>query len=48
MYDTLADLITPNYTKDVTDLDKKRRDVLKEAKRIEKLGRKLDDDITKA
>jgi hypothetical protein len=48
MYDTLADPINPDYIKDVTDLDKKRRDVLKEAKRIEKLGKKLDDDITKA
>jgi hypothetical protein len=32
----------------VTDLEKKRRDVLKEAKRIEKLGRKLDDNMNKA
>jgi hypothetical protein len=31
----------------MTDLEKKRRDVLKEAKRIEKLGNKLDDDMTR-
>jgi uncharacterized protein YeeX (DUF496 family) len=47
MYDTLADPITPDYIKDASDLEKKRRDVLKEAKRIEKLGKKLDDYITK-
>jgi hypothetical protein len=47
IYGTLADPITPDYFKDVTDLEKKRHDVLKEAKRIEKLGNKLDDDITK-
>jgi hypothetical protein len=45
---TLADPITPDYFKDVADLKKKRRDILKEAKHNEKLGKKLDDDITKA
>jgi hypothetical protein len=48
VYGTLVDPITPEYFKDVTELENKRRDVLKEAKRIEKLGKKLDDDITKA
>jgi hypothetical protein len=47
VYGILADPITPEYFKDMTDLEKKRRDVLKEAKRIEKLGNKLDDDMTR-
>jgi hypothetical protein len=44
MHDTLANPITREYFNDVFDLEKKRRDILKEAKRIEK----LDKDITKA
>jgi hypothetical protein len=32
----------------VNDLEKKRRAVLKEAKRVEKMGQQLDDDIAKA
>jgi hypothetical protein len=32
VYDTLGDPITPEYVKDVNDLEKKRREVLKEAK----------------
>jgi hypothetical protein len=47
VYGILADPITPEYFKDMTDLEKKRRDVLKEAKHIEKLGNKLDDDMTR-
>jgi hypothetical protein len=42
VYGTLADLITPNYLKDVNDLEQKRCEVLKEAKRIDKMGKKLD------
>jgi hypothetical protein len=48
VYGTLVDPITPEYFKNVTELENKRRDVLKKAKRIEKLGKKLEDDITKA
>jgi hypothetical protein len=33
--------------RDVNDLEKKRRAVLKEAKRVEKMGQQLDDDIAK-
>jgi hypothetical protein len=32
----------------VNDLEKKRREILKEAKRVEKMGKKLDGDITQA
>jgi hypothetical protein len=32
----------------VNDLEKKRREILKEAKRVEKMGKKLDDDINQA
>jgi hypothetical protein len=48
IYGTLADLITPDYVRDVNDLKKKRRAILKEAKRVEKMGEKLDGDIAKA
>jgi hypothetical protein len=48
VYRTLGDPITPEYVKDVNDLEKKRREVLKEAKRVEKMGNKLDGDITQA
>jgi hypothetical protein len=32
VYETLADPITPDYVRDVNDLEKKRRALLKEAK----------------
>jgi hypothetical protein len=32
----------------VNDLEKKRRALLKEAKRVEKMGKQVDDDIAKA
>jgi hypothetical protein len=48
IYGTLADPITPDYVRDVNDLEKKRRALLKEAKRVEKMGQQLDGDIAKA
>jgi hypothetical protein len=48
VYGTLADPITPEYVRDVNDLKKKRRVILKEAKRVEKMGQQLDGDIAKA
>jgi hypothetical protein len=48
IYGTLADPITPDYVRDVNDLEKKRRALLKEAKRVEKMGKQVDDDIAKA
>jgi hypothetical protein len=39
VYGTLADPITSDYVKDVNDLEKKRRAILKEAKRVEKMGK---------
>jgi hypothetical protein len=45
VYGTLADPITPNYVRDVNNLEKKRRAILKEAKRVEKMGKKLDGNI---
>jgi hypothetical protein len=48
IYGTLADPSTPDYVRDVNDLKKKRRAILKEAKRVEKMGEKLDGDIAKA
>jgi hypothetical protein len=48
VYGTLADPITPDHVRDVNDLENKRRVVLKEAKRVEKMGQQLDDDIAKA
>jgi hypothetical protein len=48
VYGTLADPITPDYVRDVNDLEKKRRALLKEAKRVEKMGQQLDGDIAKA
>jgi hypothetical protein len=48
VYGTLGDPITPDYVRDVNDLEKKRRAILKEAKRVEKMGKKLDGDIAKA
>jgi hypothetical protein len=48
VYGTLGDPITPDYVRDVNDLEQKRRAILKEAKRVEKMGEKLDGDIAKA
>jgi hypothetical protein len=48
VYGTLGDPITPDYVREVNDLKKKRRAILKEAKRVEKMGEKLDGDIAKA
>jgi cell division septum initiation protein DivIVA len=48
VYGTLGDPITPNYVRDVNDLKQKRRAILKEAKRVEKMGEKLDGNIAKA
>jgi hypothetical protein len=48
VYDTLGDPITPKYVKDVNNPEKNRREVLKEAKRVEKMGKKLDGDIAQA
>jgi cell division septum initiation protein DivIVA len=48
IYGTLGDPITPDYVRDVNDLEQKRREILKEAKRVEKMGEKLDGDIAKA
>jgi hypothetical protein len=48
VYGTLANPITPDYVRDVNNLEKKRRVILKEAKRVEKMGEKLDGDIAKA
>jgi hypothetical protein len=48
VYGTLGDPITPDYFKDLNDLEKKRREILKEVKRVKKMGKKLDDDIAQA
>jgi hypothetical protein len=48
VYGTLADPITPDYVRDLNNLEKKRRVILKEAKRVKKMGEKLDGDIAKA
>jgi hypothetical protein len=48
VYGTLGDPITLDYVRDVNDLEQKRREILKEAKRVEKMGQKLDDDIAQA
>jgi hypothetical protein len=48
IFGTLGDPITPDYIRDVNDLEKKRREILKEAKRVKKMGKKLDGDITQA
>jgi hypothetical protein len=48
VYGTLADPITPDYVRDVNGLEKKMRALLKEAKRVEKMGKQVDDDIAKA
>jgi hypothetical protein len=46
IYGTLGDPITPDYIRDVYNLEKKRREILKEAKRVEKMDKKLDGNIT--
>jgi hypothetical protein len=48
IYETLGDPITPDYVRDMNDLEKKRRAILKEAKQVEKIGKKLDGNIAKA
>jgi cell division septum initiation protein DivIVA len=48
VYRTLGDPITPDYVRDVNDLEQKRREILKEAKRVENMGQKLDGDIAHA
>jgi hypothetical protein len=48
VYGTLGDPITPDYIRDVNDLEQKRQKILMEAKRVEKMGEKLDGDIAKA
>jgi hypothetical protein len=48
IYGSLGDPITPDYARDMNDLEQKRRAILKEAKRVEKMGKKLDGDIAKA
>jgi hypothetical protein len=48
VYGTLGDLITPDYVRDVNDLEQKRRAILKEEKRGEKMGKKRDGNIAKA
>jgi hypothetical protein len=42
VYGTLGDPITLNYVRNVNYLEQKRREILKEAKRVEKMGEKLD------
>jgi hypothetical protein len=48
VYGTLGDPVTPDYVRDMNDLEQKRRAILKEAKRVKKMGEKLDVDIAKA
>jgi hypothetical protein len=48
IYGTLGDPITPDYVRDVNDLKQKGRAILKEAKRVEKMGKKLNGDIAKS
>jgi hypothetical protein len=48
IYGTLGDPIILDYVRYVKDLEQKRRAILKEAKRVEKMGKKLDGDIAKA
>jgi hypothetical protein len=48
VYGTLGDPITPDYVRDVNNLEQKRQKILKKAKRVEKMGEKLDGDIAKA
>jgi hypothetical protein len=48
VYGTLGDPITHNYVRDVNDLEQKKQEILEEAKRVEKMGKKLHGDIVKA
>jgi hypothetical protein len=48
IYRTLGDPITPDYIRNMNDLEQKRREILKEAKRVKKMGKKLDGDIAQA
>jgi hypothetical protein len=48
IYGTLGHPITPDYVRDVNYLEQKRRAIFKEAKRVEKMGEKLNGDIAKA
>jgi hypothetical protein len=48
IYGTLGDPITPDYVKNMNDIEQKRREILKEAKRVEKTGQKLDGNIAQA
>jgi hypothetical protein len=48
IYGTLGNPITPDYVRNVNDLEQKRRDILKEAKCVEKMGQKLDGNIAQA
>jgi hypothetical protein len=48
IYGTLGDPITPDYIRDMNDLEKKRGEILKEAKRVENMGENMDGDIAKA
>jgi hypothetical protein len=48
IYGTVGDPMTPDYIRDVNDLEKKRREILEEAKRVEKMGKKLVSDINQA
>jgi cell division septum initiation protein DivIVA len=48
VYGTLGDPTTPNYVRNVKDLEQKRQEILKEAKHVEKMGQKLDGDIAQA
>jgi nucleoid DNA-binding protein len=48
IYGTLGDPITPDYVRDMNDLENKRGEILKEAKRVENMGENMDGDIAKA
>jgi hypothetical protein len=48
VYETLGYPIALDYVRNVNDLEQKRREILKEAKHIKKMGQKLDGDIAQA
>jgi hypothetical protein len=48
VYGTLGDPITPDYVRDVNDLEQKRQEILKEVKCVKKMGQNLDGDIAQA
>jgi hypothetical protein len=48
VYGTLGDPITTDYIRVMNDLEQKRRAILKKAKRVKKMGEKLDGDIARA